>query len=67
MQAFMSKHGGGTLKGDELKSIFTDFNPDGGDKADFLVNLHQFLVFFSKVARTMPNAQFNSLVSQLTK
>ncbi len=41
MQAYMSKHGGQTLKGDELKSIFTDFNPDGGDKADFLVNLHQ--------------------------
>jgi len=68
LHAFMTKYGGQTLPPEELESVFTDLESgDGRGDGNGLVSLHQFLLFFSKVARSMPNAQFNEMVAELTK
>ena len=61
LQGFAKKHGGDTLGDQELKSIFRDFEPG----ADNLITEDEFLLFFSKVSRTIPNGVFEQLVRDM--
>lgn len=61
LQQYTSKYGGEVLGDQELKSIFRDFKSQGGN----VINLDEFLTFFAKVSRTIPNMQFDQLVSDL--
>uniref|UniRef100_A0A7S0S0D9 EF-hand domain-containing protein n=1 Tax=Chlamydomonas leiostraca TaxID=1034604 RepID=A0A7S0S0D9_9CHLO len=61
LQAYATKHGGSSLGDEELASMFADFHPG----EDNLVTLEQFLLFFSRVSRTIPNAAFDELVAEL--
>ena len=48
---------------DDLKSIFSDFNPKASET--HMVTLDEFLGFFAKVSRTIPNHTFNLLIQDL--
>mmetsp|Transcript_76712 Transcript_76712/g.155915 ORF Transcript_76712/g.155915 Transcript_76712/m.155915 type:complete len:173 (+) Transcript_76712:66-584(+) len=61
LQQYSAKHGGGTLGDDDLQSMFTDFAPSGGTR----ITLPEFLAYFAKVSRTMPNPTFATLVADL--
>ena len=61
LQDFAQKHGGETLGEEELKSLFRDFQPDGNN----LITEPEFLLFFAKVSRTIPNQVFDQLVADL--
>lgn len=61
MQMYVNKYGGQTLNADELSSIFTDFKPG----SDNLISQSEFLVFFSRVSKTITNAQFEEMVKEL--
>lgn len=61
LQEFSKKHGGETLGEDELRSIFRDFQPG----SDNLITEPEFLLFFAKVSRTIPNVVFDQLVKDM--
>lgn len=63
LQNYANKYGGETLGLDELRSIFADFNPS----ADMQVGLPSFLTFFSKVSRLMTNADFDTMVEEMSR
>lgn len=61
LQQFSAKHGGSTLEEPDLRSMFTEFVPHGGTR----ISLPEFLAYFAKVSRTMTNAAFSTLVTDL--
>jgi hypothetical protein len=61
LQDFAKKHGGSTLGDEELTSIFRDFQPG----LDNTITQPEFLLFFAKVSRTIPNQVFDQLVADL--
>jgi hypothetical protein len=63
MQKFASKYGGQALTFDELQLIFRDFKPC----SDYMVSEEQFLVFFSKVSKTLINQDFNDMVAEMSQ
>mmetsp|Transcript_15079 Transcript_15079/g.32687 ORF Transcript_15079/g.32687 Transcript_15079/m.32687 type:complete len:163 (-) Transcript_15079:10-498(-) len=62
LQSYTQKYGGESLGDAELRSIFSDFQPSSSDN---LIGLEEFLVFFAKVSRTIPNAPFDLLIKEL--
>lgn len=63
MQKFASKYGGQALTFDELQLIFRDFKPG----SDYMVSEEQFLVFFSKVSKTLINRDFDDMVAEMSQ
>ena len=63
MQEFANKYGGQALTFDELQLIFRDFKPG----TDNMVGREHFLAFFSKVSRTINNADFEELVAEMSR
>ncbi|PNH12933.1 hypothetical protein TSOC_000157 [Tetrabaena socialis] len=61
MQLYVNRYGGQTLGADELSSIFSDFRPG----SDNLISQEEFLVFFSRVSKTITNAQFEAMVEEM--
>ncbi|KAG2501852.1 hypothetical protein HYH03_000350 [Edaphochlamys debaryana] len=61
MQMYANRYGGQTLGAEELSSIFRDFKP----ASDNLVTQDEFLVFFSRVSRTITNEQFETMVKEM--
>mmetsp|Transcript_3061 Transcript_3061/g.8086 ORF Transcript_3061/g.8086 Transcript_3061/m.8086 type:complete len:156 (+) Transcript_3061:59-526(+) len=61
LQSYATKYGGATLKDEELQSIFSDFHPG----KDSQITMQEFLVFFSKASKAVPNAAFDSLIQEL--
>ncbi|KXZ55390.1 hypothetical protein GPECTOR_3g516 [Gonium pectorale] len=60
-QMYANRYGGQTLGSEELTSIFADFKPG----QDNLVTEEEFLVFFSRVSKTITNAQFEAMVKEM--
>ncbi len=63
MQKFAGKYGGQALTFDELQLIFRDFKPE----SDYMISQEQFLVFFSKVSKTLINEDFNAMVEEMSR
>ncbi|PNW88558.1 hypothetical protein CHLRE_01g034550v5 [Chlamydomonas reinhardtii] len=61
MQMYANRYGGQTLGPEELSSIFTDFKAG----SDNLITQEEFLVFFSRVSKTITNEQFESMVKEM--
>ncbi|KAJ9517867.1 hypothetical protein QJQ45_004194 [Haematococcus lacustris] len=61
LEAYTRKYGGTCISQQDLASMFTDFRPG----QDNLVTQREFLVFFSKVSKAMPNAAFDELIRDL--
>ena len=61
LQRYTNKYGGQMLSGEELTSIFTDVNPG----SDNLISQEEFVVFFSRVSKTINNEAFDSMIKEL--
>ncbi|GLC43284.1 hypothetical protein PLESTB_001489900 [Pleodorina starrii] len=61
MQQYANRYGGQTLGAEELGSIFSDFKPG----SDNLITQDEFVKFFSRVSKTITNAQFEAMVKEM--
>ncbi|GFR39780.1 hypothetical protein Agub_g265 [Astrephomene gubernaculifera] len=61
LQMYANRYGGQTLGAEELTSIFSDFKPG----SDNLINQEEFLVFFSRVSKTITNSQFEAMIKEM--
>jgi hypothetical protein len=61
LQNYANKYGGEMLTLEDLRLLFSDFKP----ASELFITQPEFLLFFSKVSRTISNKDFDAMIAEM--
>lgn len=62
LQSYANKYGGETLGMEDLRQIFKDFKTSDEN----YITKNEFLMFFSKMSKTITNKDFASMIQEMS-